>query len=274
MARTWSDGPRKLETASGEYSARAPWGKANITIATTNRVYSSHGDRTTPGVAWSVWYGCVRTSKRQGRIIIRPAAMMMTAEDIRAELGWNDDMIHSLLQPPDSTKARRCKSTGGYTYGLYHRDRVPAAAQSPEGRAAKRRWDETLRGDRPNPGWTTLLIDIGRPLGITAVAVGRILELLGYRSNKHVTDSAVAAGCGVRRWDGYAMHDDWLLERVVSAIGLAARVPGQPGSKLMEVKLEARRSGHGYGYVTKAMHSSQRRTRQAGGGGCDIRATT
>jgi hypothetical protein len=138
-------------------------------------------------------------------------------------------MIHSLLQNPDSPHARRKKLTGGYTYGLYYRERVLAVAQSTEGRAAKKRWDETLRGDRPNPGWTTRLGDMGRVLGITAVAVGRILELLGYRSNKHVTDSAGAAGCGVRRWDGYAMDDDWHMDRVVSAIRSAAESPGEPG---------------------------------------------
>jgi hypothetical protein len=103
-----------------------------------------------------------------------------------------------------------------------------AAAQTKEGPAAKRRWDETLRGDRPNPGWTTRLGDMGRVLGITAVVVGRIVELLGYRSNTHVTDSAVAAGCGVRRGDGYATHDGWHLERAVAAIRLAADVPGKP----------------------------------------------
>jgi hypothetical protein len=122
---------------------------------------------------------------------------MMTEDDIRTELGWTDSMIHSLLQNPDSPNARRDKLTGGYTYGLYHRDRVLAVAQSTEGRAAKRRWDETLRGNTPNPGWTTRLGDIGRALGITAVAVGRMLELLGYRVAKHVTDRAVAVGCGV-----------------------------------------------------------------------------
>jgi hypothetical protein len=134
---------------------------------------------------------------------------MMTAEDIRAELGWNDDMIHSLLQPPDSTKARRCKSTGGYAYEHYYRDRVLAVAQSKEGLDAKRRWDKTLRGNTPDPGWTTRLGDTGRELRITAVATGRLLELLGFRFDKRVTDIAVAAGCGVRRWDGFAMHDDW-----------------------------------------------------------------
>ena len=51
---------------------------------------------------------------------------------------------------------------------------------------------------------------------------------MGYRSDKHVTDSAITAGCGVRRWDGYAMHDDWHLDRVVSAIKSAAQVPGKP----------------------------------------------
>jgi hypothetical protein len=153
---------------------------------------------------------------------------MMTREDIRTELGWTDSMIHSLLQEPDSTNARRCKDTGAYTYGLYKRERVLAVAQSTEGRAAKRRWDETLRGTTPNPGWTTRLGDIGKALGITAVAAGKILEQLGYRFDKRVTDSAVAAGCGVRRWDGYAMHDDWHLDRVVSAIRSAAQVSGKP----------------------------------------------
>jgi hypothetical protein len=69
--------------------------------------------------------------------------------------------------------------------------------------------------------------DIGQALGITAVAAGKILELLGYRSNRHVTDSAVAAGCGVRRWDGYVSYDDWHLDRVVAAIRSAAQVPGE-----------------------------------------------
>jgi hypothetical protein len=105
---------------------------------------------------------------------------------------------------------------------------VLAVAQSTEGRAAKRRWDETLRGNTPNTGWTTRHGDIGRALGVTAIAVGKLLELLGYRCGKHVTDSAVAAGCGVRRWDGYVMHDDWHLDWVVSAISSAAQSPGKP----------------------------------------------
>ena len=151
---------------------------------------------------------------------------MMTEEEIRTEFGWNGDIIYSLLQTPDSPHARRNKHTGGYTYGLYKRDRVLAVAESMAGRDAKRRWDETVRVDRPNPGWTTRLGDIGRPLGITAVAAGKIPELLGYRSNRH--DSAVASGCGVRRWDGYAMHDDWHLDRAVSAIGSAAQSPAKP----------------------------------------------
>jgi hypothetical protein len=128
----------------------------------------------------------------------------------------------------DSTNARRCKYTGEYTYGLYRRERVLAIAQTTEGRTAKRQWDETLRGNTPNPGWTTRLGDIGQRLGITAVAAGKILERLGYRSDKRVTDSAVAAGCGVRRWDGYALHNDWHLDRVVSNIRSAAQLPGKP----------------------------------------------
>jgi hypothetical protein len=98
---------------------------------------------------------------------------MMTEDDIRTELGWTDSMIYSLLQNPDSTNARRDKFTGGYTYGLYHRDGVLAVAQSTEGEAAKRRWDETRRGDRPNPEWTTRLDEIGPPPGVAAIAAGK-----------------------------------------------------------------------------------------------------
>jgi hypothetical protein len=75
---------------------------------------------------------------------------IMAKADIQTELGWSDDMIHSLLQNPDSTKKTRRNNE--YVYELYHRDRVLAVAQSTEVCAAKRRWDETLRGDRPNPG--------------------------------------------------------------------------------------------------------------------------
>jgi hypothetical protein len=170
-----------------------------------------------------------RRGKGAGKIsMTTPKMKMMTSDDICAELGWTDSMIHTLLQDPDSPHARRDKHTGGYTYGLYRRERVLAVAQSTEGRAAKRRWDETLRGTTPGPGWTTRLGDIGRALGITAVATGRLLELLGYRSDKHVTDSAVEAGCGVRRWDGYAMFDDWHVDRAVSAIRSAAEATGEP----------------------------------------------
>jgi hypothetical protein len=89
--------------------------------------------------------------------------MMMTIGDIRKELGWSDDMIHSLVQTPDSPNARHCKNTGEYTYGLYYRDRVLAAAQSTEGRAAKGRWDDTLRGDAPNSRWTPDSVTSERP---------------------------------------------------------------------------------------------------------------
>jgi hypothetical protein len=66
---------------------------------------------------------------------MRAARMtMMTEEDIRTEFGWNEDMIYSLLQNPYSPNARRKKITGGYTYGLYRRERVLAVAPSKEGR--------------------------------------------------------------------------------------------------------------------------------------------
>jgi hypothetical protein len=84
---------------------------------------------------------------------------MMTKANIRMELGWSDEMISSLLQAPASTKKTRRNNE--YVYELYNRDRVLAVAQSKEGSAAKRRWDETLRSDTPNPGWMTRLGDMG-----------------------------------------------------------------------------------------------------------------
>jgi hypothetical protein len=145
----------------------------------------------------------------------------MSADEIRAELGWSDGMVRRLLRIPDAPAS----IWGKHKYDRYNRDRVLAAAQTIEGRAAKRDWDETLRNPIPNPGWTARLGDIGCLLGISAIAVGKILELLGYRSEGSVTDSAVRAGCGVRRWDGFALFSDWHLERVVSAIRSAAEDP-------------------------------------------------
>jgi hypothetical protein len=154
----------------------------------------------------------------------RATSTLMTGDEIRTELGWSDDMIYRLLPIPDAPASIR----GKHRCDRYSRERVLATAQTREARVAKMQWDQTLRGPTPNPGWTTRLGDMGAMLGISAVAVGKILELLGYRLGKSVTDNAVAAGCGVRRWDGYALHDDWHLDSVVSAIKATVEVPGKP----------------------------------------------
>jgi hypothetical protein len=152
---------------------------------------------------------------------------MMTEDEIQTELGWIRPMIYSLLYAPDSGNDRPGKS-GGYMCELYRRERVLAVAQSPEGQAAQRRWNATLRGSTPNPGWTPRLGDIGRPLSITAVAAGRILDLMGYRSHGCVTNSAIAAGFGVPRWNGFTMQDDWHLDRVLAAIRTAVQDTENP----------------------------------------------
>jgi hypothetical protein len=155
----------------------------------------------------------------------KAAPILMTSDEIRTDLGWSDEMVRSLLPIPDAPASKR----GKHKCDRYSRDRVLAAAQTTLGRAAKREWDETLRDSTPNPGWTTRLGDVGRPLGISAVAVGKILELLGYRSEGSVTDSAVRSGCGVRRWNGFTLFYDWHLDRVLSAIRSAAEDPGTLG---------------------------------------------
>jgi hypothetical protein len=121
---------------------------------------------------------------------------MMTEEDIGTELGWDDDMICYLLRAPDSPHARRNKHTGAYSYGLYKCERVLAVAQSTEGRAAKRRRDETLLGNTPNPGWTTRLGDIGRVLDIT----GRCGEASGATQIPLQWACHRQRGSGLRRW--------------------------------------------------------------------------
>jgi hypothetical protein len=78
------------------------------------------------------------------------------------------------------------------------------------------------------PAGPPRLGDIGRQFRITAVGAGRMLELLGYRSNKCVTDNAMSAGFGVPRWNGFTMQDDWHLARVVAAINFAAQDPEKP----------------------------------------------
>ena len=154
----------------------------------------------------------------------RTTSILMTIDEIREELGWSNDMVRRLLRIPDAPASIR----GKHTSDRYYRERVLATVQTREARVGKLQWDETLRGHTPNPGWTTRLGDIGEVLGISAVAVGKILELLEYRLGKSVTDNAVAAGCGVRRWDGYALHSDWHLDRVASAIRSTVEVSGEP----------------------------------------------
>jgi hypothetical protein len=152
----------------------------------------------------------------------RAAPILMTGDEICTELGWSDEMVRRLLQIPDAPASLR----GKHKVDRYSRDRVLADAQTTLGRAAKREWDETLPDPRPNPGWTTRLGDIGRLLVHLAVAVGKILGLIEYRSEGSVTDSAVRDGCGVRRWNGSALFYDWHLDRVLSAIRSTAEDPG------------------------------------------------
>jgi hypothetical protein len=61
-----------------------------------------------------------------------------------------------------------------------------------------------------------------------AVAVGRLLNLMGLSSARQVSDLAVAAGFGARRWDGERFFIDWHRDRVVEAIRFAVASPDNP----------------------------------------------
>jgi hypothetical protein len=152
---------------------------------------------------------------------------MMTRADIRTELGWSDDMIilssRAQTRPKSGVAKTQADTHLGTTTAIECWPSLNRRRERPPNGDGMRRYVLTGSTQAGRHAWA----DIGRAFGITAVATGRILEQLGYRFDKHVTDEAVAAGCGVRRWDGYTMYDDWHLERVVSAIRSAAQVPGE-----------------------------------------------
>jgi hypothetical protein len=202
-----------------------------------------------------------------------PARMkMMTFDEIRAELGWSREMVYTLLPNPDSDSIRRNKTTGSYTRGLYRRERVLAAAQTPEALLAKKRWDETVHGYNPAPAWTMRLRERGQPLGITARTVGKILDLMGFRSHRQPTDQALAAGCGVRRWDDDRFHVDWHRDRLVEAIKLAARSGGDPAVRNALTLAVAKEESEDAGHCSEASAGRDRSCTSTKGGGVQIGA--
>jgi hypothetical protein len=51
----------------------------------------------------------------------------------------------------------------------------------------------------------------------------------------------------MRRWDGFAMHDDWHLERAVAAIGLAAQARGDTAvADALAAAIGRRQGGSGW----------------------------
>ena len=51
---------------------------------------------------------------------------------------------------------------------------------------------------------------------------------MGYRSDGCVTNSAMAAGFGVPRWNDFTMQNDWHLDRVLAAIRTALQDTENP----------------------------------------------
>jgi hypothetical protein len=76
----------------------------------------------------------------------------------------------------------------------------------------------------------------------------------------------------VHRWDGFATHDDWHLERAVAAIRSAAEVPG--GSEVAEAFAAAiAKQGARERVGSQAERCGDGSRKAARGGGRDIRAT-
>jgi hypothetical protein len=108
----------------------------------------------------------VRSDQTLLRLFKASGATPPEVDEIERDIGrWGrgSTFIEVNLPTPGATS----------TQALYHRERVLAVAQSTEGRDAKRRWDETVRGNTPGLGWTTRLGDMGCVLGKQQYAAGK-----------------------------------------------------------------------------------------------------
>ena len=65
----------------------------------------------------------------------RARSILMTTDEIRAELGWSNDMVRRLLRIPDAPASIR----GKHKCDRFNRDRVLAAALTTVGRGCEKR---------------------------------------------------------------------------------------------------------------------------------------
>jgi len=70
----------------------------------------------------------------------------------------------------------------------------------------------------PDPGWTTRLGDIAEELGISAVALGKLMAQAGLRYGRDVTQDAVNRGIAQRRYNGYGVCIDWHEKNVIKLL--------------------------------------------------------
>ena len=76
---------------------------------------------------------------------------------------------------------------------------------------------EPVRRD-PDPGWTTRLGDIAEELGISAVALGKLMMAAGLRDGREPTEDAVSRGIAQRRYNGYGVCIDWNEQNVIEVL--------------------------------------------------------
>jgi len=71
----------------------------------------------------------------------------------------------------------------------------------------------TMAQRSPSPGWGTLT-EAAKPLGLSAIALGRRLTALGYREGDKATKAAIEAGLAQERFNGFGMTTDWNIKAV------------------------------------------------------------
>jgi ribonuclease HI len=70
----------------------------------------------------------------------------------------------------------------------------------------------------PDPGWTTRLGEMAEQLGISAVALGGILDRLELRNNKEPSERAIVEGYAQNRYNGHGVSIDWHMGKVIELV--------------------------------------------------------
>ena len=85
-------------------------------------------------------------------------------------------------------------------------------------------------------GCTTLLTDIARPLNISAIKVGQVLDALHLRDWRVPTQEAISRGLGNRFFNGCQFLVEWQISGVTEVVTAYYDAIGWPSKPISKVK--------------------------------------